>query len=97
MTNPSLRSPEATLLQLGLTSAMGIALKGWVVREMEAELTTFQMLKQPLRLVVESIGEHTCPPRQHRDSLFTMLRASCADLARRETVGAAIPAMPNPS
>ena len=48
-------SPTSTLLELGLTSAMGISLKGWVFKELEAELTTFQMLKQPLDDVVASI------------------------------------------
>lgn len=47
---------EATILDLGMTSAMGIALKGRVLRQMEAELTTFQLLKQPLQEVIEAIG-----------------------------------------
>ena len=45
-------SSEATILDIGLTSAMGISLKGAVLRQMEAELTTFQLLKQPLLLEV---------------------------------------------
>ena len=51
----ALAEPEATLLELGLTSAAGVALKGWVLRHLEAELTTFQLLKQPLNDVVEAI------------------------------------------
>ena len=41
---------------------MGISLKGRVLRELEAELTTFQLLKQPLQQVIEDIGarEITC-------------------------------------
>ena len=54
-------SSEATILELGLTSAMGISLKGRVVRELEAELTTFQLLKQPLQQVIESIGARARP------------------------------------
>ena len=49
-------SPEATVLELGLSSAMGVALKGWVFKTLEAELTTFQLLKQPLKDVIEAIG-----------------------------------------
>ena len=48
-------SPSATVLELGLNSAMGIALKGWVFHTLEAELTTFELLKQPLEAVVLSI------------------------------------------
>ena len=48
--------PEAGVLDLGLTSAQGISLKGWVFHQLEAELTTFQMLKQPFSLVVEQIN-----------------------------------------
>lgn len=48
-------SPEASVMDLGLTSAMGIALKGWVFHELEAELTTFQLLKQPLDDVIMAI------------------------------------------
>ena len=54
-------APSATVLELGLTSAMGIALKGWVFKELEAELTTFQLLKQPLIEAVEAIGGHISP------------------------------------
>ena len=46
---------EATILDLGVTSAQGISLKGRVLRELEAELTTFELLKQPLKVVVEAI------------------------------------------
>lgn len=49
-------SPEATVLELGLTSAQGVSLKGWVFKTLEAELTTFELLKQPLRAVIEAIG-----------------------------------------
>ena len=52
-------APEATVLELGLTSAQGVTLKGWVFKTLEAELTTFQLLKQPLNLVIEAIG--ACP------------------------------------
>jgi hypothetical protein len=48
-------SSAATLLSLGLTSKMGIELKGWVFHELEAELTTFELLKQPLDDVVLAI------------------------------------------
>ena len=48
-------APSATLTDLGLNSAMGIAIKGWIFHELEAELTTFQVLKQPLDQVVEAI------------------------------------------
>ena len=51
----AIAEPEATLLELGLTSAAGVALKGWVLRSLDAELTTFQLLKQPLSVVVEAI------------------------------------------
>lgn len=47
--------PDATVLTLGLTSAMGIALKGWVFHELEAELTTFELLKVPFDQVVLAI------------------------------------------
>jgi hypothetical protein len=47
--------PQSNVLELGLTSAMGMALKGWVVRHLDAELTSFEILKQPLNQVVESI------------------------------------------
>ena len=57
-------SSEATILDIGLTSAMGISLKGAVLRQMEAELTTFQLLKQPLQQVVETIG--ACPTQKMR-------------------------------
>ena len=50
-------SPQATILELGLTSAQGITLKGWVFKQLEAELTTFQLLKQPLSDVIATIGE----------------------------------------
>ena len=49
-------APEATVLELGLTSAQGVTLKGWVFKTLEAELTTFQLLKQPLNIVIEAIG-----------------------------------------
>ena len=49
-------APEATILDLGLTSAMGISLKGRVLRELECEITTFQLLKQPVKQVIECIG-----------------------------------------
>ena len=52
----AIASDSATILDLGLTSAMGISLKGMVVRQMEAELTTFQLLKQPIQQVIEDIG-----------------------------------------
>ena len=48
-------SPTATLIDLGLTSAMGISLKGWAFKDLQAELTTFEMLKQPFDDVVASI------------------------------------------
>ena len=47
--------PEATVMELGLNSSQGISLKGWFYRELEAELTTFQALKQPLSVVIEAI------------------------------------------
>ena len=47
--------PSATLLDLGLTSAMGVSIKGWIFHELEAELTSFQCLKQPFDAVVEAI------------------------------------------
>ena len=50
-------SPEATLLELGLTSATGMTLKGWVLRTLDAELTTFELLKQPLGEVVGMIAQ----------------------------------------
>jgi hypothetical protein len=49
-------APEATVLELGLTSAQGVTLKGWVFKVLEAELTTFQLLKQPFSQVIEAIG-----------------------------------------
>jgi hypothetical protein len=45
-------APSATILELGLTSAMGIALKGWCFKTLEAELTTFELLKLPFDDVV---------------------------------------------
>ena len=50
-----LGAAEATVLELGLNSTQGITLKGRVLRDMEAELTTFQLLKQPFPLVIECI------------------------------------------
>ena len=47
--------PEGGVLDLGLTSAQGISFKGWVFKQLEAECTTFQLLKQPFKLVVETI------------------------------------------
>ncbi len=48
-------APDATILELGLTSAAGLTLKGWVLRTLDADLTTFELLKQPLNDVVEAI------------------------------------------
>ena len=45
-------APSATIIELGLTSAMGIALKGWCFKTLEAELTTFELLKLPFDDVV---------------------------------------------
>ena len=36
---------EATLTELGVTSIMAMALKGWVFHQLEAELTTFQLMR----------------------------------------------------
>ena len=47
--------PNASVLELGLTSAQGISFKGWVFKQLEAELTTFQLLKQPFNLMIEAI------------------------------------------
>ena len=55
LTATAAEHPQSTVLELGLTSAMGVALKGWVLRHLDAELTTFQMMKQPLNQVIESI------------------------------------------
>eukprot|EP00325_Prymnesiales_sp_UTEX-LB-985_P035294 CAMPEP_0174719880 /NCGR_PEP_ID=MMETSP1094-20130205/32203_1 /TAXON_ID=156173 /ORGANISM="Chrysochromulina brevifilum, Strain UTEX LB 985" /LENGTH=125 /DNA_ID=CAMNT_0015920271 /DNA_START=39 /DNA_END=416 /DNA_ORIENTATION=- len=48
-------TPTASLLDLGLTSAMGVSLKGWVFKDLSAELTTYELLKQPFDNVVLSI------------------------------------------
>lgn len=53
----AIASPQATVLELGLNSAQGVSLKGWVFKTLEAELTTFQLLKQPFKDVIEAIGE----------------------------------------
>jgi len=50
-------SSEATILDLGLTSAQAISLKGRVMRELEAEVTTFELLKQPLRDALDAIDK----------------------------------------
>ena len=55
LASAALANPTATVLEIGLTSAMGIALKGWVFKELEAELTTFELLKSPLDGVVVAI------------------------------------------
>lgn len=47
--------PDAGVLELGLTSAQGISFKGWVFKQLEAELTTFQLLKQPFNVMIEAI------------------------------------------
>ena len=49
-------SPNATILELGLTSAQGLTLRGWALRELEAELTAFQLLKQPFPEVLAQIS-----------------------------------------
>ena len=43
----------ATLTELGVTSIMAMALKGWVFHRLEAELTTFQLMRQPACRCVE--------------------------------------------
>ena len=49
------KQPSMSLMELGLTSAMGVALKGWVFKELEAELTSFELLKCPVNEVLLSI------------------------------------------
>lgn len=75
-------APEATVLELGLTSAQGVTLKGWVFKTLEAELTTFQLLKQPLNLVIEAIGaalrlEYCVSRMQLTDPLCFILLLLC--------------------
>ena len=75
-------APEATVLELGLTSAQGVTLKGWVFKTLEAELTTFQLLKQPLNLVIEAIGaalrlEYCVSRMQLTDPLHFILLLLC--------------------
>ena len=101
LTTAAAAAPEATLLDLGLTSAAGVALKRWVFIEMEAELTTFQLLKQPLSVVVEAIGP--CSPRAQAKcnpalpQLTIAARSRLADTGRRDDVGIKIPdAQPAP-
>ena len=55
MATTAAAAPLATVLELGLTSAMGIALKGWCFHTLEAELTTFELLKMPFDEVVLAI------------------------------------------
>ena len=50
------RLKEATLADLGVTSQMGMALKGWVLRQLQAELTTFQLMKSPTAELLELIA-----------------------------------------
>ncbi|KAL1510914.1 hypothetical protein AB1Y20_005743 [Prymnesium parvum] len=45
-----------TLLELGLSSAACSALKGWVFHNLEAELTTFELLKTPMDQLLELIA-----------------------------------------
>ena len=48
----------ATLTELGVTSTMAMALKGWVFHELEAELTTFQLMRSPTSELLELIATH---------------------------------------
>ena len=50
-------SPSSTLLDLGVTSASAAALKGWVFKELEAEITTFELMKTPLNELFELIAQ----------------------------------------
>ena len=63
----------ATLTELGVTSTMAMALKGWVFHELEAELTTFQLMRSPTSELLELIATHrkselgvAIPPRLER-------------------------------
>ena len=47
---------EATLTDLGVTSTMAMTLKGWVFHQLEAELTTFQLMKSPTSELLELIA-----------------------------------------
>ena len=47
---------QATLTDLGVTSTMAMTLKGWVFHELEAELTTFQLMKSPTSELLEIIA-----------------------------------------
>ena len=83
-------APSATILELGLTSAMGIALKGWCFKTLEAELTTFELLKLPFDDVVlaleaarrQDIGarlpslDGAAPAPAHESDLLSMLVAA---------------------
>merc|ERR1719469_391350 len=46
----------ATLTGLGVTSIMAMALKGWVFHRLEAELTTFQLMRSPTSELLELIA-----------------------------------------
>ena len=46
----------ATLTELGVTSIMAMALKGWVFHQLQAELTTFQLMKSPTSELLELIA-----------------------------------------
>merc|ERR1711892_315047 len=48
----------ATLTELGVTSIMAMALKGWVFHQLEAELTTFQLMRSPTSELLELIATH---------------------------------------
>ena len=47
---------EATLSDIGVTSTMAMGLKGWIFHQLEAELTTFQLMKSPTSELVELIA-----------------------------------------
>ena len=56
LAQPDATVAAATLTELGVTSTMAMALKGWVFHELEAELTTFQLMRSPTSELLEIIA-----------------------------------------